>query len=137
MRIWCLVPAENLCGPHLLAQWRECLGLARILARIHAGESCGYAGHPETLRWVGRERPLWNLLHRTRSAMLARNWRPMPVPDAPQWVLAQPSDPWRDSLPPPWDDQLAALRAKRCACKVPAPAPIPAAPIAKPMELSR
>lgn len=116
MRIWDQVPPTDLCDQHLLAQWREGLGLWSILTDP---AKTGYRNHPETKRWVGHERPLGNFLHRTRNAMLARGWSPKAVPNTPLFVSLQPNDPSGRRLPTPWDDQLAALRAKGCACKVP------------------
>lgn len=56
MRIWDIEP-KNLCRKHLLAEHRELHGLWNILV-IH-NCSGGYARHPETLRWVGKQRALW------------------------------------------------------------------------------
>lgn len=107
MRVWDQVPPGDLCGKHLLAQWREGLGLWNILTQ---GKS-GYANHPETRRWRGNERALLDTLHRTRAAMLLRGWNPKPAPEAPAIVQSTAG-----ALPAPWDDQVAVLRAKGCKC---------------------
>lgn len=57
MRIWDVHP-KYLCRKHLLAEHRELHGLWNILT-IHNGRG-GYSRHPETLRWVGKEKALYN-----------------------------------------------------------------------------
>ena len=56
MRIWD-VPPKCLCRLHLLAEHRELHGLWNILT-LHKGKG-GYSRHPETLRWVGRQKALY------------------------------------------------------------------------------
>jgi len=57
MRIWDIPPAQ-LCRKHLLGEHRELHGLWNILTK-HGGVG-GYSRHPETLRWVGKSRALYN-----------------------------------------------------------------------------
>ncbi len=56
MRIWDIHP-KHLCRKHLLAEHRELHGLWNILTK-HKGKG-GYSRHPETLRWLGREKALY------------------------------------------------------------------------------
>ncbi|MFA6325031.1 MAG: pyrimidine dimer DNA glycosylase/endonuclease V [Candidatus Paceibacterota bacterium] len=56
MRVWDIHP-KHLCRKHLLAEHRELHGLWNILT-IHHGKG-GYSRHPETLRWVGKEKALY------------------------------------------------------------------------------
>jgi len=56
MRIWDISP-KHLCRWHLLAEHRELHGLWNILTK-HGGRG-GYARHSETLRWVGKEKALY------------------------------------------------------------------------------
>jgi len=56
MRIWDLHP-KYLCRKHLLAEHRELHGLWNILTK-HKGKG-GYSRHPETLRWVGKQKILY------------------------------------------------------------------------------
>lgn len=56
MRIWDISP-KYLCRKHLLAEHRELHGLWNILTK-HKGKG-GYSRHPETLRWVGKQRALY------------------------------------------------------------------------------
>ena len=56
MRIWDIHP-RYLCQKHLLAEHRELHGLWNILTKNkNAG---GYSCHPETLRWVGKQKALY------------------------------------------------------------------------------
>ena len=56
MRIWDINP-KYLCRKHLLAEHRELHGLWNILTK-HGGKG-GYSHHPETLRWVGKQKALY------------------------------------------------------------------------------
>jgi hypothetical protein len=56
MRVWDLHP-KYLCRKHLLAEHCELHGLWNILTK-HKGRG-GYSKHPETLRWVGKEKALY------------------------------------------------------------------------------
>jgi len=56
MRVWDIHP-KHLCRKHLLAEHRELHGLWNILT-IHKGKG-GYSHHPETLRWVGKRKALY------------------------------------------------------------------------------
>lgn len=56
MRIWDIHP-EHLCRKHLLGEHRELHGLWNILTKHR--EKGGYSRHPETLRWVGKQKALY------------------------------------------------------------------------------
>ena len=56
MRVWDIHP-KHLCRKHLLGEHRELHGLWNILTK-HKGK-VGYAKHPETLRWVGKQKALY------------------------------------------------------------------------------
>jgi len=57
MRIWDIAP-KKLCQKHLVAEHRELHGLWNILTKHKA--KGGYSRHPETLRWVGKNKALYN-----------------------------------------------------------------------------
>lgn len=57
MRIWDINP-KYLCRQHLLAEHRELHGLWNIIT-IHKCKG-GYSCHPETLRWVGKQKALYH-----------------------------------------------------------------------------
>ena len=56
MRVWD-IPPKYLCRKHLLGEHRELHGLWNILTK-HKGKG-GYSHHPETLRWVGKQKALY------------------------------------------------------------------------------
>jgi len=56
MRVWDIHP-KHLCHKHLLAEHRELHGLWNILTKH--GAKGGYSRHPETLRWVGKQKALY------------------------------------------------------------------------------
>lgn len=55
MRIWDLPPSQ-LCRVHLLGEHRELHALWTIITQ----DKSGYKNHPETKRWVGKLRALYN-----------------------------------------------------------------------------
>ncbi len=56
MRVWDIHP-RYLCRKHLLGEHRELHGLWNILTKH--GARGGYSKHPETLRWVGKTKALY------------------------------------------------------------------------------
>lgn len=72
MRVWDIHP-KHLCRKHLLAEHRELHGLWNILT-IHKGKG-GYSHHPETKRWVGKRKALYNRHALLVKEMLRRSWR--------------------------------------------------------------
>jgi len=72
MRVWDIHP-KHLCRKHLLAEHRELHGLWNILT-IH-GRRGGYARHPETLRWVGKEKALYRRHERLVREFARRGYR--------------------------------------------------------------
>ncbi|HAM39257.1 MAG TPA: pyrimidine dimer DNA glycosylase [Elusimicrobia bacterium] len=56
MRIWD-IESKHLCRKHLLAEHRELHGIWNILTKHKC--RCGYSRHPETLRWVGKQKALY------------------------------------------------------------------------------
>jgi hypothetical protein len=55
MRIWDVLP-HNLCRKHLIAEHGELHGLWSIITK----NKQGYSRHPETLRWQGKLKALYN-----------------------------------------------------------------------------
>ncbi len=56
MRVWD-IHVKHLCRKHLLAEHRELHGLWNILTK-HGGKG-EYSKHPETKRWIGKTRALY------------------------------------------------------------------------------
>ena len=71
MRIWDIHP-KYLCRKHLLAEHRELHGLWNILTR-HKNKG-GYSNHPETLRWKGKRRALYQRHEILLKELLARRY---------------------------------------------------------------
>ena len=69
MRIWDL-PPRILCRQHLLGEHRELHGLWNILTKGHHG----YASHPETKRWVGKQAALYLRHQQIVSVMQERGY---------------------------------------------------------------
>lgn len=70
MRIWDVDPSR-LCRKHLLGEHRELHGLWNI---ITLGKR-GYSRHPETVRWVGKQKALYRRHERLVSEILRRGYR--------------------------------------------------------------
>lgn len=109
MRIWDVAPHE-LCRQHLLGEHRELHGLWNILV-VHDGKG-GYAHHPETLRWVGKTRALFDRHERLVAEMERRGYRHQSPLDGAAASGPLEQDVFIDSL----DEQRRLLAAKRCDC---------------------
>jgi len=72
MRVWDIHP-RHLCRKHLLAEHRELHGLWNILTK-HKGKG-GYSRHPETLRWVGKLKALYERHQMLVKEFSARGYR--------------------------------------------------------------
>jgi hypothetical protein len=72
MRIWDVHP-KYLCRKHLLAEHRELHGLWNILT-LHKGTG-GYSRHPETLRWVGKQKALYHRHELLVNEFVRRGYR--------------------------------------------------------------
>lgn len=72
MRVWDIHP-KHLCRKHLLAEHRELHGLWNILTK-HNGKG-GYSRHPETLRWAGKEKALFQRHEKLVQEFLKRGYK--------------------------------------------------------------
>jgi len=107
MRVWHKELIPKLCKNHLLAMWREGLGLYKILKK---GEG-GYYNHPQTKMYHGARHAQWEILKKTREEMLSRDWNPKELPPEPQ----------EDGEPNEWQslqEQIKILKDKNCNCKI-------------------
>ena len=107
MRIWDVDPAL-LCRSHLLGEHRELHGLWNIL--VH--NKVGYSQHPETKRWVGKQRALFNRHEALVAEMFKRGYQHHSPLDANQATGSEFQDVFIDPL----DRQYELLREKRCGC---------------------
>jgi len=111
VRIWDAVPPSKLCRQHLLGEHRELHAIWRIITGERSGSP--YEHHPEVKRWMTDDgiNALFNRHYTLAYEMKHRGYNhhsPISLDSASSIVH------W----PEPWDDQLAALRAKGCGCEV-------------------
>jgi hypothetical protein len=109
VRIWDVDPAV-LCRSHLLGEHRELHGLWNIL--VH--NKTGYSKHPETKRWVGKLRALFNRHEALVTEMSKRGYSHYSPLDQ---ALAVGSD-VQDVFIDPVERQFDLLRGKGCECRV-------------------
>lgn len=111
MRIWDIDPAL-LCRKHLLAEHRELHGLWNILTKH--GAKGGYSKHPETLRWIGKEKALY-LRHELLVEEFRKRGYVHKTPLESQLAVgSETQDVFVDSL----SEQIALLNGKPCECKM-------------------
>lgn len=109
MRIWD-IPPKQLCHKHLVAEHRELHGLWNILT-IHNGQG-GYSRHPETLRWVGKTRSLYNRHELLVKEFKRRGYRHLSSLDKKLATGKSKQSKLIDSLA----RQKELLKAKSCKC---------------------
>src|ERR1700686_5024656 len=109
MRIWD-VPPRQLCRQHLLGEHRELHGLWNILT-VHKGAG-GYSAHPETKRWVGKTRALFERHEQLVTEMERRGYKHGSPLDRTAAIGAQVQDAFVDSP----EEQQRLLANKACEC---------------------
>ncbi len=109
MRIWDISP-KHLCHKHLVAEHRELHGLWNILT-IHKCQG-GYSRHPETLRWVGKLRALYNRHELLVKEFKRRGYRHLSPLDKKLAIGKSKQDKLIDSL----SKQREKLKNKNCRC---------------------
>jgi hypothetical protein len=114
MRVWDVDPAI-LCRQHLLGEHRELHGLWNILTK-HEGKG-GYAAHPETRRWVGREAALFHRHAALVAEMKRRGYRHASDLDAALATGQAHQDVFIDAP----HIQIELLCKKPCPCPLPLP----------------
>lgn len=72
MRVWD-IHVKHLCRKHLLSEHRELHGLWNILTKY--GGRGGYSRHPETKRWVGKLKALYDRHEALICEMKKRGYR--------------------------------------------------------------
>jgi hypothetical protein len=111
VRIWD-VDARLLCRQHLLGEHRELHGLWNILT-VHGGRG-GYSRDPETLRWVGKTRALFDRHQTLVEEMALRSYRHQSPLDERLAAGAAVQDVVID----PVARQLVILTGKPCGCPI-------------------
>jgi len=109
MRIWDL-PPSCLCRNHLLGEHRELHALWSILTTGLKG----YAHHPETRRWRGKNRALYKRHEALVAEMLKRGYRHRSPLDNKMASGQEIQSTFVDSP----EEQKRRLKLKGCGCKV-------------------
>jgi hypothetical protein len=109
MRIWDIAP-EKLCRNHLLGEHRELHAIWSIL--IHNKK--GYAHHPETLRWKGKQKALYLRHKQLVQEMVHRGYRHHSSLE----IIFVTGDTQQDIFVDTYDEQVRLLRQKKCGCIV-------------------
>jgi hypothetical protein len=107
MRIWDL-PISELCDNHLLGEHRELHALWNILTK----NKKGYSNHPETKRWVGKLRALYQRHEAEVVEISKRGWSHTSPLDENLATGSAIQDELIDSL----DRQRKMLKNKPCHC---------------------
>jgi hypothetical protein len=109
MRIWD-IPPEKLCRNHLLGEHRELHAIWSILIN----NKKGYARHPETLRWKGKQKALYLKHEQLVVEILRRQYQHHSPLDA---SLATGEE-QQNIVINSYEEQLHLLQKKKCGCKV-------------------
>lgn len=109
MRIWD-IPPRHLCRNHLLGEHRELHAIWSILIN----NKKGYAHHPETVRWKGKQKALF-LRHEALVDEMTRRGYHHHSPLGTQYAIG---DEYQDILVDSYEEQVRLLRQKHCGCKL-------------------
>ena len=109
MRIWDISP-DRFCRQHLLGGHRELHAVWVILTQ---GKK-GYANHPETRRWRGKERALFLRHAQLVAEMEKRGYRHLTPLDPAEAAGSDVQDEFVSTV----EEQVELLRRKRCGCAV-------------------
>ena len=107
MRIWDIHPSK-LCMQHLLGEHRELHAIWSILQN----NKKGYSKHPETLRWAGKTKALYERHEKLVKEMLKRGYcHCSPLDKKKARGLCK-----QDKLINTRNEQLQILKDKNCDC---------------------
>ncbi len=109
MRIWDLSPSI-LCRNHLLGEHRELHAMWTVITE----NKKGYSRHPETLRWVGKLKALYNRHKELIKEMKVRGYNHYSELNK-NLALGKSM---QDSFINTPEEQLKILRIKGCNCKL-------------------
>jgi hypothetical protein len=109
MRIWDIDP-KHLCRNHLLGEHNELHAIWNIITY----DRKGYSHHPETGRWKGRLRALYDVHQKIVQEMESRGYRHHSPLDKTLATGIKVQDVFVDSIA----RQMEILRKKGCSCNV-------------------
>jgi hypothetical protein len=109
MRIWDL-PVGKLCTPHLLGEHAELHAMWSIITK----NKKGYASHPETHRWKGKLRALYEVHEEMAAEMIKRGFNHKSPLDKKLAKGKSMQDEFVDTPA----EQKRLLKNKGCGCRV-------------------
>ncbi len=107
MRVWD-IPVSKLCNKHLLGEHGEIHAIWNILIK----NSQGYGNHPETRRWEGKLKALYNRHEENVQEMMRRGFKHKSSLDS---SLAGGRE-CQDEFVNTREEQLKILKGKKCGC---------------------
>ncbi len=109
MRIWDL-PPSILCRQHLLGEHRELHAIWNIITK----NKKGYSKHPETKRWVDKQKSLFNRHEKLVDEMMSRGYNHKSNLNK----IYATGSPRQNKLINTRDEQRQILKSKNCKCKI-------------------
>lgn len=109
MRIWD-IPTKKLCRQHLLGEHRELHAIWSIILK----NKKGYSRHPETMRWRGKLKLLYQRHQEQVEEMVRRGYRHLSPLDKKFSPGKNKQDIFIDSI----KEQKKILKSKKCECKI-------------------
>ena len=107
MRIWDIAP-DKLCRKHLLGEHSELHAIWTVLTQGRKG----YSRHPETMRWKGKQKALYDRHQNLVREMIRRGYKHHSPLSRRLATGAARQDVFVDS----YDEQCNILRQKGCGC---------------------
>lgn len=109
MRIWDIEPGK-LCQKHLLGEHRELHAIWTILTQ----DKKGYRNHPETKRWEGKLKALFNRHQKLVDEMQKRSYNHRSELDVRLATGSEKQDEFVHTI----REQLVIIKNKNCECKI-------------------
>ncbi len=109
MRIWDIKP-NKLCRNHLLGEHRELHAIWSVITK----KKIGYSKHPETLRWHGKLKALFERHEALVAEMVNRKYKHGSTLEKNLAVGMARQNKFINSR----EEQVKILKQKKCACRV-------------------
>jgi hypothetical protein len=109
LRVWD-IPPDKLCKNHLLGEHNEIHGLWSIIIN----NKKGYSKHPETLRWKGKLKALYNRHEKIVDEMKRRNFNHKSPLKKTKATGSEIQNVFVNTI----EEQKQILRKKGCNCKI-------------------
>jgi len=109
LRVWDIQP-DKLCRNHLLGEHNEIHALWSIIIK----NKKGYSKHPETLRWKGKLKALYNRHEEIVNEMKKRKYNHK----SPLNKTKATGEEFQKEFVNTIEEQIQILRKKSCKCKI-------------------